>query len=143
MGLFKTRREVFCAFCKSKRKIYIRKTIGFTEWVLALTTTIAASFALYQGLDARLLPVFILILLASEIGIRMRRRMSLQCQKCGFDPILYGKNPDLAAIRVRETLARRKLDPRAVLSSPINLPKVRRSAHSDNHADSHRHPDLQ
>ncbi len=45
------------------------------------------------------------------------------CRSCGFDPVIYVKNPNRAAELVRDYMDRRSQDPTALLRRPLNLPK--------------------
>lgn len=45
------------------------------------------------------------------------------CRSCGFDPVIYVKNPNRAAELVRDYMDRRSHDPTALLRRPLNLPK--------------------
>ena len=38
----------------------------------------------------------------SEIFIQLRWRLTVACPRCGFDPVLYVKDPEKAARRVRQ-----------------------------------------
>lgn len=49
------------------------------------------------------------------------------CRSCGFDPVIYVKNPQKAAQLVREFLDRRSQEPTALLRRPLNLPKRART----------------
>lgn len=65
---------------------------------------------------------------AGEIVVHFRWRLALTCPHCGFDPVTYKKNPQLAALRVKEHLEFRKNSPRALLSRPVLLPRIMRTA---------------
>lgn len=79
---------------------------------------------LWGEFDPRVFIVFVICLAAAEIFVQLRWRMSVICQKCGFDPVLYAKSPSLAASKVKEQLERRKQDPRYLLSGRLNLPTI-------------------
>ncbi len=56
----------------------------------------------------------------SELGVRMRRRSELICRKCGFDPVLYKKSPELAKLRVQEFFKKYIMDPDVpMIDSPL------------------------
>ena len=48
----------------------------------------------------------------------------MPCRRCGFDPIVYLKDPMRAANKVKETLERRKADPSMLLAAPLSLPSI-------------------
>lgn len=58
----------------------------------------------------------------AEAFVKIRWRMHMTCRSCGFDPVLYVKNPQKAAGLVKEFLDRRKEDPDYLLRKPLNLP---------------------
>lgn len=80
--------------------------------------------ALWQGFDARVIVIFIVCLSLSEVFIRIRWRLSLACAQCGFDPILYVRQPVQAADKVKKHLEKRKEDPKYLLAKPLNLPTL-------------------
>ncbi len=58
----------------------------------------------------------------AEAFIKIRWRVHMVCRSCGFDPVVYVKNPKKAAEMVTEYMDRRALDPIALLRRPLNLP---------------------
>lgn len=83
--------------------------------------------ALWGRFDARVFVIFAFLLSMTEIVIQFRWRMSLICHSCGFDPVVYVKDPPAAARKVREKLEKRRTDPSMALARPLNLPVVRES----------------
>lgn len=81
-------------------------------------------FALWQEYDPRVIIVLVICLAVSEVFVKIRWRLSVVCRQCGFDPILYIKQPEMAAQKVKEQLDLRKKDPRYLLSKPLNLPAI-------------------
>lgn len=79
----------------------------------------------HQDLDARVFIYFIAFLAVAELFIVLRWRMALRCPHCGFDPIIYAKNPEEAAGVVRLHLERRKNNADLLLARPLDLPKRR------------------
>lgn len=80
--------------------------------------------ALWQGFDPRVTIVFVMCLVVSEIFIRLRWRLSVLCTQCGFDPVLYLKQPSRAAEKVKLHMDKRKEDPKYLLSKRLNLPMI-------------------
>ena len=80
---------------------------------------------IWREFDPRALMIFVVYLAIAEIFVQIRWRMSLSCRQCGFDPVIYKKNAEVAAEKVKDHLLRRKQDPRYLLYEPLNLP-VRR-----------------
>jgi hypothetical protein len=62
--------------------------------------------------------------LISELFVSMRWRISMVCKNCGFDPILYIKEPEKAAEKVKLKLDERKLRPESILAQPLTLPTI-------------------
>ncbi len=116
------RQDVYCAFCSTKRKIYTKKHSGLINIIISLFMAILTSLIVYQDLDIRMSIVLGFYLALSEIFIHLRWRMSLICHECGFDPILYTKNPGLVASRVKLQLEKRKLDPNSYLKPKLKIP---------------------
>ncbi len=70
---------------------------------------------------------FLTFLVLVEVVLRLRRRMSLVCQSCGFDPVLYRAEPSLAAAKVKRFVEQRKTDPHFLLKPALDLPKRRQT----------------
>ena len=81
-------------------------------------------FAAFQEFDPRVLLIFVVFLALSEVFVQIRWRLTMTCQYCGFDPILYLKDSQLAALKVRKHLDHRKEDPTALLARPLHLPTI-------------------
>jgi len=50
--------------------------------------------------------------------------VNIVCNHCGFDPVLYVRNPEKAAEKVNRKLQERKNNPASVLARPLHLPKI-------------------
>lgn len=123
-SLFARRKACYCAFCKSERKVYRHKNMGWTDAFLALIASMAATYGIYHQFDPRGVYFFISLIILIEVSARMRWRINIICQNCGFDPVLYLRNQALAAEKVKNFLMRRKEDPAMLLKKPLNLPTV-------------------
>lgn len=86
--------------------------------------SIVVMFALWQEYDPRVMIVIVVCLAISEVFVKIRWRLSVVCRLCGFDPILYVKDPELAAQKVKFQLDQRKEDPKYLLAKPLNLPAI-------------------
>jgi hypothetical protein len=80
--------------------------------------------------DPRGVAIGLVFIFGAEIFVVLRHRLSLNCPKCGFDPVTYRRQPEEAARRVREHLARRAEDPLLLLAEPVRLPKLRKKVSS-------------
>lgn len=59
-------------------------------------------------------------LVIAEIGIRLTVRADIICKKCGFDPVLYKKSPNLAKAKVQEFFKKNIMDPDVpLIDSPL------------------------
>lgn len=120
--MFAQRQKCFCAFCKTPKKVYKRKSltlvavVGLSLFALLLTSVI------WEHLDIRGLVVLFSLLSMGEFFVRLRWRYSTICNNCGFDPVVYVKNPELAAQKVKFFLDERKENPDFLLKPTINLP---------------------
>ena len=96
--------RVYCAFCRLERRVYTKKNITWTNVVLAFLCASVGTFVFWQQLDPRGIFIFVLFLAFADVFIRIRWRMALPCPHCGFDPILYKRDPDETARRVKVRL---------------------------------------
>ena len=90
----------------------------------AAMASVVVMFAIWQEYDPRVMVVFVVCLAISEVFVQIRWRLSVVCRTCGFDPILYVKDPEAAAGKVKVQLDRRKEDPKYLLAKPLNLPAI-------------------
>ncbi len=116
------RQKCFCAFCKTPKKVYKRKSLNLMEVVSLTMFALLMTSVLWEHLDPRGLLVLISMLTIAEFFVRLRWRHSTICNNCGFDPVIYVKNPELAAQKVKYFLDDRKDNPDFLLKPTINLP---------------------
>ncbi|MFP5520015.1 MAG: hypothetical protein ACLGGX_08940 [Bdellovibrionia bacterium] len=122
LKLMNKKNQCYCAFCKSPRRIYRKKTISLLNVGEALAASLGVMFLLWQKFDPRFVLFFAAFLVVGELFIRLRWRTSVLCPHCGFDPVLYLKDSRQAAEKVKNYLAKRKQDPEKILAKPLNLP---------------------
>lgn len=115
-------RRCYCAFCKSERNIYRKRHVSLADSFLALLTALLVSFIIWQEIDPRTVVFFVVALAMAEMFIVFRWRMTIACPKCGFDPVLYKKRPELAAARVKAYYKERAESPLSIFSPPPRLP---------------------
>ena len=120
--MFAQRQECYCAFCKTKRKVYRRKNLSFVEVVGLFLFSALVSYLIWSPFDLRGLAFLITLLGIGELFFRLRWRQSMICQNCGFDPVIYIKDAAQAAEKVKSFLDRRKDDPNFLLRPALNLP---------------------
>lgn len=118
------RRECFCAYCKNQRKVYRSKHLS----VLAVTGFIGLSLIfsalIWSTVDPRSLIILTVFLLIGELFYQLRWRQSMICTYCGFDPVVYVKDPTLAADKIREFLKERSEKPENLLRPILNIPRA-------------------
>lgn len=128
---FKDGHGFYCAFCRTPRTASLKKHIDAWNVLGSAAISGIAMLALWERFDARVFIIFAFVLSMSEMITQLRWRMSLLCQTCGFDPVLYLRDAAEAARRVRAKLDERKKNPGALLAKPLNLPVIRVPASAD------------
>ena len=63
--------------------------------------------------------LFVLFCIFGEAMVRIRWRLAMICTYCGFDPILYLRDPDKMSRRVSEYMEKRSKAPSYVLSNKL------------------------
>jgi len=116
------RTECYCAFCKTPRKVYTEKTLRLRHVFWSFLLSLAFSFVIWREYNPKSLMFAVVAMMTAEIFVRIRWRMHITCRNCGFDPVLYVKDPNRAASLVREFIDRRNRDPEFLLRAPLNLP---------------------
>lgn len=114
------RDQRYCAFCKSPRKLYVKKHVDLTNVVGVLLVSAAITYAMWGGPDPRGVLVFVTFILTGEIFIYLRWRAAIVCRLCGFDPVVYKKSPEKAAQLVNQFFREQAENPSFWLSkSPL------------------------
>ena len=119
-------RRCYCAFCKSERTIYRKKHISLLDVVLAALGSGLITMGIWQDFDPRGLYFFAIGLIVTEACVILRWRVSINCSKCGFDPVLYKKDPEAAARKVKSYMEERQNDPLWVLTAPKLQPIIKK-----------------
>lgn len=120
----KNKKNAYCAFCKSPRKVYTKKHINFFDIISSAVLAAAIMYLLWHGFDAKVVMIFAFIVGVSDLFIQLRWRASISCPYCGFDPVLYIRNSDMAVQKVKAFLEKKKVDPKYLLSRPLDLPTI-------------------
>ena len=122
MQVFRNTVKVFCAFCRSPRRMPSSKRIEARHILGSILASALTMLLIWREFDPRSIFIFVVFLALAEVFVQVRWRMSLSCKKCGFDPVVYKKNAEVAVEKVKDHLQRRKHDPRFLLTEPLNLP---------------------
>jgi hypothetical protein len=114
----------FCAFCRTPRRIYKKRSINLVIIFYAALASVLVMYGMWREFDPRVMMIFAVFLAMTETFIQLRWRLSVYCKQCGFDPVLYVKDPDKAAEKVMAHLQVRRADPKYLLAKPLNLPAI-------------------
>ena len=113
----------YCAFCKVERKVYKFKHLALLDIFGLIILGITITYAVYKNLDSRGLFFIGLLLLIGEAFAQAKWRTSMVCRNCGFDPVIYVRNPEQAGLKIRAFLDTRAESPAHLLRLPVQLPK--------------------
>ncbi len=80
----------------------MKKHVDATNVGCAIAFALTSAFAAWGTPDPRGFVIFGLFVLAAEVFVYLRWRMSVVCSMCGFDPVLYKRSPARASDRVKE-----------------------------------------
>lgn len=105
-----------CAFCHSPRSVELQRHLRWTSVVGFMILSGLLSFIFWRELNPRAIPLFVSLWVIGEMMALLRYRLGLPCPKCGFDPLLYKRDPKKASARVRDFYERKKASPDFVLT---------------------------
>lgn len=121
-GLISNRRSCFCAFCKTPRKVYKSKNLSTLSIVSIVGLSFLITQVIWQSLDPRGLVILGLMLAGGEVFSQIRYRQAMICTNCGFDPILYLRDPEAAGLRIKDFIQYRSEKPEYLLRPPVKMP---------------------
>lgn len=107
--------KILCAFCKLPRRVYRKTEVSVFDVSILLFLSGLFMFLVWGEPDMRSLILFGILTFSLQVFVRVRWRESLKCRHCGFDPILYKEDSELAADRVKDFLEKRKKNPQYLL----------------------------
>jgi hypothetical protein len=116
--------RIYCAFCKSPRRVFRRKHTGPFQWLGCALAAAFLSYVFVQGIEPLAFGFFVGFLVAAEAFVQFRWRASVICSECGFDPVLYLQDRPEAVIRVKEHLKARAEDPMQLIKRPPGIPVI-------------------
>jgi hypothetical protein len=117
------KKDCYCAFCKTPRSVYTEKSIRSRHVFWSFLLSSAVSFFIWRTWNPKSLLFFVVAVMMAEIFVKVRWRLYMVCKSCGFDPVVYVKNPQKAAELVQNYMDQRAQDPIALLRRPLNLAK--------------------
>lgn len=117
------KKTCFCAFCRTPHRVYANKGIGVTHIILSTLFTLCFMWGYWGHWHLQAIPILLLSLFLSELLLHFRWRLALICRQCGFDPLIYKKNPEKAAMKVKLFLLNRKNNPHFLLAPALRLPR--------------------
>jgi hypothetical protein len=123
---FASQRACYCAFCKTPRRVFRKKSLSWLNVVTSATVSLIFMNVIWGSFDPRVLVIFSVVLAVTEIFLQFRWRLALVCRECGFDPVVYLKDPNAAALRVKDRLEARKNEPESLLKPPLQIPVLRK-----------------
>lgn len=123
--MIKQRQSCYCAFCKTTRKVYKQKNLSMIEIMGLIFLGVIITFVFYKSFDPRGLIFVGLLLLVGEIFSQLKWRGSMLCKNCGFDPIIYLRDPEQAGLKIKAFLEKRADSPAHLLRPPVVLPRIK------------------
>ena len=120
--MFSTRKACYCAFCKNPRKVYAHKHLSLVGVLGLVGFGVVTTYAVFQSLDPRGLGIVGLYVVVGELFSQTKWRTSMICRNCGFDPVVYVRNPEQAGLKIKAFLERRSELPEYLLKPPVVLP---------------------
>jgi hypothetical protein len=105
--------------------VYVHKHLSFLEVIGLVLLSLILTYGIYQSLDIRGLLFVGLFLLVGETFSQIKWRASMICRNCGFDPVVYVRNPEEAGLKIKAFLERRSESPEHLLRPPVTLPQKR------------------
>lgn len=120
--MFTQRKSCYCAFCKVERKVYARKHLRLIDVLGLVLLGVTFTYVVFQSLDPRGLFIVAMFLIVGEVFTQGKRRASMICLNCGFDPVLYLRSPEQAGLKIKAFLDKRAESPEYLLKPPVVLP---------------------
>lgn len=120
--LFQKRLDCFCAFCKNPRRVYEAKFLSVLSILVLAGLSVLMTYIVWESLDARGILIFAVFLFIGELFSQIKWRQSMICVHCGFDLILYKKNPERAGEKIKDFIYMRSENPEFLLRPALKLP---------------------
>lgn len=114
-------KDCYWAFCRTPRRVFMRKHIHPLHVFWTTTFGLALSFAIFGTWDPRSMLIVAVLIGVSEILVIMRWRLSMTCSHCGFDPLVYMKDPKMMVERVKRRLEERQKDSLSIFRTQLPI----------------------
>lgn len=137
-----TRIPVLCAFCRNPRRVYRKRRAKAFDYAAMALISVVLMYVVFGGLDPRALIFYAVAMVTVESCIQFRWRLSVTCSHCGFDPVMYVKDQEKAAAKVKAHLERRRDNVDYLLAPPVRLPTRRQSEKQGPRRSPHRGQNL-
>jgi hypothetical protein len=125
--MLSARKFCYCAFCKIERKVYSNKHLSLVDVIAMVGLGIVLTYAVFKSLDPRGLAIVGTLLTIAEFFAQTKWRTAMICRNCGFDPVIYIRNPELAGLKIKAFLEKRSEAPEFLLREPVVLPVKKES----------------
>lgn len=119
-------KQCYCAFCRSPRRRPPQRRISLWNLLGLLGLAMLVNGLIAHEVDGRSLLLFVSFLFIAEWLLQLRWRVSLVCKECGFDPVIYLREPGRAAENVRAHLEARSRSPMSLFRKNAKLALPRR-----------------
>ena len=126
MSLFQTRKRCYCAFCRTERIVYTKRRMDVFNVLAAAAAATVVMLAIWGTMEPKAMLIFVAFLAIGETFVQIRWRLNIVCKECGFDPVLFLKDTEAAAQKVRLTLELRKSNPASLLKAPLKIPVLKK-----------------
>lgn len=111
--------------------MYRNKHLALTDIIGTVLFGIVLTYVIFKSLDPRGLFIVGTMLIVAEIFSQTKWRTSMICRNCGFDPVVYVRNPEAAGLKIKAFLEKRSESPDFLLRPPVVLP-VRKESKGKN-----------
>ena len=112
----------YCAFCKNPRRISKYRHLSLVHFLVAFFLSLTIMYVVWGAWAGQALVILVCTLGAMEVAIQAMWRLSVRCQICGFDPVLYTRDANAASLKVKEHLEATEGNPIRTLKT-MQLPK--------------------
>ncbi len=110
--------------------MYRNKNLSLFTILGLIGLSVVLTKTIWHNIDTRGLFILAFILITGEVCAQIKWRGSMICNNCGFDAVLYVRNPEAAGLKIKEFMEYRSTRPEYLLRPSIPLPK--RKVHSKN-----------